>query len=105
MTAMNARDYAAHDGLGLAALVARGEVSPAELLEAAIAGIERHNGTLNAVVYKTYDEARRTAAGRLPDGPFQGVPFLMKDLGRRVAGWPCSMGSVFGQQPPAAEDS
>jgi amidase len=102
---MTPLDYARHDGLGLAALVARGEVSPSELVEAAIACIERHNGTLNAVVYKAYDEARRTAAGRLPDGPFKGVPFLMKDLGRRVVGWPCSMGSVFGQQPPAAEDS
>jgi amidase len=102
---MSPLDYARHDGLGLAALVARGEVSPAELVESAIACIERHNGTLNAVVYKAYDEARRTAAGPLPDGPFQGVPFLIKDLGRRVAGWPCSMGSVFGQLPAAAEDS
>ena len=43
-------EYAEHDGLGLAALVAKGEVSPAELVEAAIARIERHNGVLNAVV-------------------------------------------------------
>jgi amidase len=102
---MSSFEYAHHDGLGLAALVARGEVSPAELVESAIACIERHNGALNAVVYKAYDEARRAAAGRLPDGPFRGVPFLIKDLGRRVAGWPCSMGSVFGQLGPAAEDS
>src|SRR5215510_11072239 len=102
---MSSFEYARHDGLGLAALVARGEASPIELVEAAIACIERHNGALNAVVYKAYDEARRAAAGALPDGPFRGVPFLIKDLGRRVAGWPCSMGSVFGQLPPAAEDS
>ena len=50
-------EYAEHDGLGLAALVAKGEVSPAELVEAAIARIERHNGVLNAVVHKAYDEA------------------------------------------------
>ncbi|HET7503178.1 MAG TPA: amidase family protein [Kofleriaceae bacterium] len=102
---MKPSEYVRHDGLGLAALVARREVSPGELVEAAIAAIERHNGTLNAVVYKAYDEARRTAAGALPAGPFQGVPFLMKDLGRRVAGWPCSMGSVFGQLGPASADS
>ncbi|HEX2689067.1 MAG TPA: amidase family protein [Kofleriaceae bacterium] len=102
---MKAHEYAGHDGLGLAALVTRGEVSPAELLEAAIACIERHNGTLNAVVYKAYDEARRTAAGALPDGPFKGVPFLVKDLGRRVKGWPCSNGSVFAQAGPAGDDS
>jgi amidase len=102
---MNASDYARHDGLGLAALVARREVSPVELVEAAIACIERHDGALNAVVYKAYDEARRAAAGPLPDGPFQGVPFLIKDLSRRVMGWPCSMGSVFAEMGPADHDS
>jgi amidase len=102
---MNSLDYARHDGLALAALVARGEVSPAELVEAAIASIERHNGALNAVVWKAYDEARRTAAGALPAGPFRGVPFLLKDLGRRVAGWPCSHGSAFAEQGPAEHDS
>ena len=102
---MSSFEYARHDGLALAALVARREVSPVELVEAAIACIERHNGALNAVVYQAYDEARRTAAGTLPEGPFKGVPFLIKDLGRRVAGWPCSMGSVFAQAGPAAGDS
>jgi amidase len=102
---MNPSEYASYDGVGLAALVARGDVSPGELVELAIAGIERHNGALNAVVYQAYDEARRVAAGALPAGPFRGVPFLVKDLGRRVAGWPCSMGSAFAQLGPAAEDS
>lgn len=106
---MKASEYASHDGLGLAALVARGEVSPTELVEAAIGCIERDNdagnAALNAVVFKAYDEARRTAAGRLPDGPFRGVPFLMKDLGRRVRGWPCSQGSIFAQAGPADADS
>jgi amidase len=88
-------EYSAHDGLGLAALVAKGEVTPAELVEAAIERIERHNGTLNAVVYKAYDEARATAAGELPAGPFRGVPFLIKDLEMAVAGWPDSHGSRF----------
>src|ERR1041385_4936335 len=97
-------DYSRHDGVGLAGLVARGEVSPVELVDAAIAAIERHNGALNAVVFKAYEEARRTAAGALPDGPFRGVPFLIKDLGRRVAGWPCSMGSRFAGTGPAADD-
>jgi amidase len=98
-------EYARHDGLGLAALVARREVSPSELVEAAIAVIERHNGALNAVVFKAYDEARRAADRPLPGGPFRGVPFLVKDLGVRVAGWPCSAGSLFGEPGPAAADS
>jgi amidase len=90
-----ADDYAEHDGVGLAARVARKEVTPAELVEAAIERIERHNGALNAVVYKAYDEARAAAKGDLPDGPFRGVPFLIKDLGVPVAGWPRTSGSRY----------
>ncbi|MDP1619330.1 amidase [Phenylobacterium sp.] len=96
-------EYAEHDGLGLAALVAKGEVSPVELVEAAIERVERHNGVLNAVVHKAYDEARATAAGDLPDGPFKGVPFLIKDLGAQVKGWPRTSGSRFAQV--AADDA
>jgi amidase len=92
---MNIAEYADYDGLGLAALVAKGEVSPAELAEAAIERAERHNGTLNAIVYKAYDEALAAAKGDLPAGPFRGVPFLIKDLGMAVAGWPRSCGSRY----------
>ncbi len=99
------RDYANHDGLGLAALVAAKDVTPAELLDAAIARIERHNGVLNAVVYKAYEEARTVAAGALPEGPFKGVPFLIKDLGVRVKGWPRSSGSRFACVDADGEDS
>ncbi|MGA0599080.1 amidase [Caulobacter sp. KR2-114] len=98
-------DYANHDGLGLANLVARGEVSPAELVEAAIERIERHNGALNAVTYKAYDEARQVAAGPLPDGSFKGVPFLIKDLGAQVKGWPRTAGSNYAQVAADAGDS
>ena len=99
-------DYASYDGVGLADLVRRREASPAELLEAAIARIERHNPKLNAVVYRGYDEARAAAAGPLPDGPFRGVPFLIKDLGVTVAGWPTSRGSRFACDAPVdAADS
>src|SRR5437870_7816140 len=101
---MGFAEYAQYDGLGLAALVRRKEVSPAELVEAAIERIERHNGTLNAVVHKAYDEARRTASGRLPEGPFTGVPFLVKDLGCPVAGWPRSSGSRFMRHEVPAAD-
>ncbi|MEQ1708478.1 MAG: amidase [Terricaulis sp.] len=99
------RNYAEYDGLGLAALVRKGEASPAELLEAAIERIERHNGVLNAVVHKAYDEARRVAPGKLPDGPFTGVPFLIKDLGVRVKSWPRTSGSRFACVDADAEDS
>lgn len=101
---MSFPDYADHDGLGLAALVKSGQISPAELVEAAIERIERHNGALNAVVYKAYDEARAAARGPLPDGPFKGVPFLIKDLGMPVAGWPRSNGSRFTRDIVDQED-
>lgn len=99
------QDYADYDGLGLAELVRKRETSPSELLEAAIARIERHNGKLNAVVYQAYDEARAVAASALPDGPFKGVPFLIKDLGVRVKGWPRTSGSRFAEVAADAEDS
>jgi amidase len=97
-------DYASYDGLGLAELVRKGEVSPAELVEEAIARIEKHNGTLNAVVYKAYDAARAAASGDLPDGPFRGVPFLIKDLGCPVAGMPRTSGSRFLENEVPKED-
>ncbi len=102
---MSFADYSDHDGLALAALVAKGEVTPLELVEAAIERIERHNPTLNAVVYKAYDEARAVAQGPLPDGPFRGVPFLLKDLSPGVAGWPHTHGSRFARDLVDTEDS
>jgi amidase len=97
-------DYSDYDGLGLAELVASRQVTPAELVEAAIERIERHNPTLNAVVFKGYDDARKRAAADLPQGPFRGVPFLIKDLGMQVAGWPRTSGSKFARHVVDAED-
>jgi len=98
-------EYADYDGLGLAALVRKGEVSPAELVDACIERIEAHNPALNAVVHKAYDEARSVAAGDLPDGPFKGVPFLIKDLGLQVKGWPRTSGSRFAEVAADGRDS
>jgi amidase len=89
------QDYAEHDGLALGALVRNGDVSPAELVEAAIARIERLDPTINAVVYRAFDEARAAAREPIGDGPFAGVPFLVKDFGIGVAGWPNTSGSRF----------
>lgn len=61
-------------------LVAKKEVKPIELVEEAIERIEKLNPKINAVVAKMYDEAREAANGILPDGPFRGVPILVKDL-------------------------
>ena len=74
------REFEDYDALGLAELIARKQVSAAELLDAAIARIEATNPAINAVVQKMYDAARATIAARLPTGPLAGVPFLIKDL-------------------------
>jgi Asp-tRNA(Asn)/Glu-tRNA(Gln) amidotransferase A subunit family amidase len=94
-------DYEAHDALGLAELVRRKAVTPAELLEAAIARVEARNGTVNAVTMPLYDLARRAIAAGLPAGPFTGVPFLMKDLTASLAGVPMTRGSRFFAGTPA----
>src|SRR5262245_17235766 len=79
------------DATEQADLVRRGEVSAAELLEAAIERIESLDGSLNAVVIRWFDAAR-AATHQLPDGPFHGVPFLLKDLWAHYAGQPLTNG-------------
>ena len=81
------------DATDQAAMVARGDVTPTELLEAAIERIEAIDPVLNAVVIRWFDHARETAAGQLPDGPFRGVPFLLKDLWAAYAGQLLSNGN------------
>jgi len=88
-------DIAFLDGTAQADLVRRREVKPIELIDAAIERIERLNPTLNAVVTPMYEEARKTARGPLPDGPFVGVPFLLKDLGAECAGARLTEGSAM----------
>jgi amidase len=87
------KEYNQYDGLGLAELVKKKEVSTAELCEEAIERIERVNPALNAVIAPMYDLARRAINEGLPDGPFCGVPFLLKDLLGDYAGVPQTMGS------------
>jgi amidase/6-aminohexanoate-cyclic-dimer hydrolase len=89
------REYDDYDALGLADLVRRRQVSPLELLETAIARCERLNPQINAVVGQAHDLARAAIAKGLPDGPFAGVPFLLKDLGCEAIGLPTNAGSRF----------
>jgi amidase len=74
------REYGSFDGVGLADLVRRKQVSAGELLDEAIARTARVDPKINAVVVKHYDYARRQIDQGLADGPFTGVPFLLKDL-------------------------
>jgi Asp-tRNA(Asn)/Glu-tRNA(Gln) amidotransferase A subunit family amidase len=77
-------DYDARDALGLAEWVRKGDVTPRELLEIAIARVEERNQQINAVVIRMFEEARRAVENGLPDSPLRGVPFLIKDLHARM---------------------
>lgn len=98
-------DYDRHDGLALAELVKRREVTAGELLDAAIERIEARNGAVNAVIYRMYDQAKAAIAAGLPAGPFTGVPYMLKDLGATYAGTPTTGGSAFFRDAIADHDS
>jgi amidase len=81
------------DAVAQAELVRKKEVTPLELVDAAIARIEKVNPQLNAVITPLFDKARAQAkSGEIPDGPFRGVPFLLKDLVCASAGDPIHNG-------------
>jgi amidase len=86
------KEYGRYDGLGLAELIKKRDVSQAEVCEAAIERIEAVNPRINAVITKVYDAARKQANDSLSDGPFAGMPFLLKDLLVAYAGVPFSSG-------------
>jgi amidase len=87
-------DPALVDASAQADLVRRGEVTPIELVDAAIARIEQLNPTLNAVIHPRFDQARAEArAYRRDGGPFAGVPYLLKDFMGYLAGEPMHLGT------------
>lgn len=86
-------DLGARDATALAELVAAGEVTPTELLDAALVAVEARNPAINAVVLMQEGVARKSIAAGLPPGPFRGVPFLIKDLGCEAKDFPSHNGS------------
>jgi len=98
-------EYEKYDGLGLAGLVRKQEVTASDLLEESIRRIEDHNSRINAVINKLYDRGRAAVEAGLPDGPFTGVPFLLKDLIYLLEGVPTSGGNRILKDFPAPHDS
>jgi amidase/6-aminohexanoate-cyclic-dimer hydrolase len=98
-------DYDDYDATGLAALVARGDVTADELLDTALARTAAVNGALNAVVMLAEETARRKIAAGLPEGPLRGVPFLLKDLGAEAVDYPSHNGSRLFADTRYARDS
>jgi amidase/6-aminohexanoate-cyclic-dimer hydrolase len=87
------KEYEDYDAMGLAALIRQRQVTLQELLDAAIERVVARDAEINAVVTEMYDQARAAIAAGLPDGPFTGVPFMLKDLGMLYAGVRTSNGS------------
>ncbi len=83
------------DATAQAELVRNGEASPLELVDDAIARAEKVNGELNAIIHPLYDQARAQARGPLPEGPFRGVPLVLKDLFAAIEGDPIHEGMKF----------
>jgi amidase len=102
---MPVSDYAEHDGVGLAELVAKKKVKPSELVEEAITRAERVNQKLNAIVFTDYESARGTARSRLPKGPLSGVPFFLKDIFAFAEGMPTRQACRFIPATPSDHDS
>ena len=102
---MKLAEYASHDASGLAALVATRQVSPAELAATAAAAIVAINPAINAVVETYPDRIEALDERRLGNGPFRGVPFLMKDVFGHEAGRKIEFGSRLCRGMIAQQDT
>src|SRR5258705_12688466 len=102
---LNFAEYLNYDALGLAGLVRSGDTSADELLDIALDRVDAVNPAINAVVDVFADKARAQIAHGLPDGPFTGVPFLLKDLFIDLAGTTTTSGAVVLKDTVAKRDS
>lgn len=90
---LNSQEYQNHDLVGLAELVARGDIAPVELVDTAIREIEARNPTVNAVVVTQFEAALEELKSRKDTPRFLGMPYLAKDLHAPVKGLPLANGS------------
>jgi Asp-tRNA(Asn)/Glu-tRNA(Gln) amidotransferase A subunit family amidase len=97
--------YENYDALGLAELVRTKKASPSELLDAALTRLDAVNPKINAVAHRYENLARAQIAAGLGEGPFAGVPFMLKDLGATLAGAPMTAGSLAWKDNVPTEDS
>jgi amidase len=98
-------EYVDYDAVGLASLIARHDVTPVEVVDAAIARAEELNPRLNAIVYRTFERAREHAKHASADTPFKGVPFLLKDILAQTTEAPTRSASAFTPNMPAPHDA
>lgn len=98
-------EFSSYDALGLAELVSKGETTPVDLLEEVITRTDAVNPQLNAITTKTYDLANKQIKEGLPNGPFKGVPYPIKDLALQVEGTVTTGGSKAFEGAVADHDS
>jgi amidase len=99
------RAYLDSDALGLAGLVRDKAVTSEELTEVAIHLIERVDPRLNAVVIRAFDAARARARQPPGEGPFAGVPYLLKNIGSECEGLPMTAGLEYRKDYVSTSDS
>ncbi|MBT4204245.1 MAG: amidase [Rhodobiaceae bacterium] len=102
---MQLNEYKSYDATDLAKIVKNKDIHPKELLDLAISSIESEDKTISAVVIKAYDAANKTIENGIPNGPFAGVPFLLKDLNVSYKGLPTTLSSKLFQSNIAKHDS
>ena len=102
---MNLTEYAGYDGIGLADLIRRKEVTAKEVAELALAGFHKINPAINAIIEIYADRVENADQLLLPNKPFAGVPFLLKDLGATEAGKPQEMGCRLAKGNIATTDA
>src|SRR4051812_22973939 len=90
---MKIAEYAGYDATGLAELVAKKQITAKELAKTAAEAIAAANPKVNAVVELYQDRVEGLDEETLPDGPFRGVPFLIKDIGQHLDGRKFECGS------------
>ena len=104
-TTLSDEEYRRLDGLGMAELVRTKQITPTELLESAIDRLSQVDPQINAIASTLYDDARQSIKRGLPNGPFRGVPFLLKDLSFAMKGSVSSFGSRLFEGRKSDRDS
>lgn len=102
---MKLHEYKSYDATRLAQLVKNKKIHPKELLELSIDTIEKEDGNISAIVTKAFDHASQSIKNKIPDGPFKGVPFLLKDLNVSCKGLPTTLSNKLFQNNIAKYDS
>jgi len=98
--------FATHDALAVAELVRSRQIGVQELVDASLVRLRRENDRLNAITDLYEGDLLESSVAATGDGPFHGIPFVVKQLMADCVGTPTTVGSrFFAKEPVAANDS